>query len=326
MTRILLLTTWFLSLALAAPAGQAPSASPPAVFDLPGYEAQLVQWSASAHRLGEHPEEAAELRKQLPDHWTVAVPDQRFQVSTVWLAAALDRLSANPKLAKDTSQEVGGRLDSMLRDSRDLSAITPPAYESSRSKLDNILKRREFRAVKERSSQKSLWDRITDWVWKFLNKFFDRVGGHPAATRAVLWGIVVVMGLAFLVWLVALLSRVSVSDFSLRRLPAPGEDAAPLGTWRDWVQQARAAAARADYRDAVRIIYGAAVRRLGEAGAWQMDPARTHREYVLLLSTDSAKRPPLVAITNRFERVWYGGAQATAVDFEAVLADLESLG
>ena len=134
------------------------------------------------------------------------------------------------------------------------------------------------------------------------------------------------MGLAFLVWLIVLLSRVSVADFSWQGFPAPGEDAAPLGTWRDWVQQARAAAARADYRNAVRIIYGAAVRRLGEAGAWQMDPARTHREYVRLLATDSTQRPPLVAITNRFERVWYGGAQATAVDYEAVLADLESLG
>jgi hypothetical protein len=326
MTRILLLTIWFLPFALSAPAGQGANASPPAPLDLQGYEAQLVRWSASAHRLGEHPEEAGALRKQLPDHWSVAVQDQRFQVSTIWLAAALDRLAADPKLAKDMSQEVGGRLDSMLRDARDLASITSPAYESSRSKLENILKRREFRAVNAPSSQKSLWDQITDWVWKFLNKFFDRVGGHPAATRTVLWGIVVAMGLAFLVWLVALLSRVSVSDFSQRRLPAPGEDSAPSGSWRDWVQQARAAAARADYRDAVRIIYGAAVRRLGEAGTWQVDPTRTHREYVRLLPTDSAQRPPLVAITTRFESVWYGGAQATAVDFEAVLADLESLG
>ena len=159
MTRILLLTISFLLFALSVPASHAASASPPAPLDLPGYEAQLLRWSSSAHRLGEHPEEAAELRKQLPDHWSVTEQDQRFQVSSEWLAAALDRLSANPKLAKETSQEVGSRLDSMLRDLRDLSAITPPAYQSSRVKLDNILKRREFRALKDGVRRKAFGTR-----------------------------------------------------------------------------------------------------------------------------------------------------------------------
>ena len=91
------------------------------------------------------------------------------------------------------------------------------------------------------------------------------------------------------------------------------------------MQQARSAAARSEYRDAVRIIYGAAVRRIGDAGTWQVDPARTHREYVRLLPDDSSQRPPLLAITICYERVWYGHAQASAVDYEAVLAELESM-
>ena len=73
------------------------------------------------------------------------------------------------------------------------------------------------------------------------------------------------------------------------------------------------------------MIYGAAVLLMGEAGAWQVDASRTHREYVHLLPLDSARRPHLVAITTCFERVWYGRAQASARDYEAALAELESL-
>ena len=73
------------------------------------------------------------------------------------------------------------------------------------------------------------------------------------------------------------------------------------------------------------MIYGAAVLALGEAGAWQVDPSRTHREYARLLPADSARRTPLLALTNCFEQVWYGRVQASARDYEAALAELESL-
>ena len=73
------------------------------------------------------------------------------------------------------------------------------------------------------------------------------------------------------------------------------------------------------------MIYGAAVLLMGEAGVWQVDPSRTHREYARLLPLDSAHRPHLIAITTCFERVWYGQAQVSARDYEAALAELESL-
>jgi hypothetical protein len=171
----------------------------------------------------------------------------------------------------------------------------------------------------------TLWDRLVDWVWQLINKIFSQVGGHPAVTKVLLWGVVIALSLVLLVWLVYSLANVSLDSFSFRRSPDPTDVAAPIGTWREWVQKARAAAARGDYRDAVRIIYGAAVRRIAEAGTWQLDPTRTHREYVRLLPADSIQRPPLVAITTCFERVWYGQAPASAVDYEAILAELESL-
>jgi hypothetical protein len=325
MKRIFLLAIMVMPLASGALAGQAARPDAPASLDLPSYTSDLGRWSESAHRLSEHPEEAAALRKQLPDRWSVAVQEQHFEVSTRWLGAALDRLAANPKLAKGVSQRISVRLESMLQDSQALARISEPNLGLARTKLDDILKRREFRSVRAPSEVETLWDRLVDWVWRFINRMFSRVGEHPAATRALLWGVVIALGLVFLIWLVYSLANISLDNFSFRRSPPSMDVAAPLGTWREWLQKARTAAAHGEYREAVRIVYGAAVRRLAEAGTWQVDPSRTHREYVRLLPADSLQRPPLVAITTCFERVWYGHAQASAVDYEAVLAELESL-
>jgi hypothetical protein len=323
--RISLLLILILPLATGALAGQGANTDSPSPLDLQGYSAELGQWSARASRLRLHPEEAVALRKKLPDHWAVAVGEQRFLVSTKWLGITLDRLAANPKLAGETSQELGDRLESMRQDSQALAQISEPNSRLARTKLEGILKRREFRSVRAPNQMGSFWDQLTDWVWRFLGKLFSRAGSHPAVTTALLWGLVAGLSLIFLGWLIYSLTHLSPANIWFRRSQAPAEAAAPLGTWQEWAQQARAAAARGEYRDAIRIIYGAAVRRIGEAGTWQLDPSRTHREYVRLLPADSLYRPPLVAITTCFERVWYGNVQASSIDYEAALGELESL-
>jgi hypothetical protein len=325
MKRICLFALLVMRLAPAAVAGQAASAEPSAPLDLQSYTSELSRWSTAASRLRKHPEEAGALRKQLPNHWSVAVQEQRFLVSTEWLGAELDGLAANPQLAANTSQEISDRLESMLRDSQALAQTSEPDFGSARSKLEDILKRREFRSARATNPLQTLWDRFIDWVWRIIDRLFSHIAGHPAVTRVLLWAVVVALALAFLVWLIYSLAHISLADLPFQRLPIPGEGAAAAGSWREWMQRARAAAARGEYRDAIRTIYGAAVRRIEEAGTWRLDPSRTHREYVRLLSPDSLQRPALVAITTCFERVWYGHARASVVDYEAVLAELESL-
>ena len=325
MKRLFLLAMVFAQLASGTLMLRAASFDAPASLDLPGYITELGRWSVLVHSLREHPEQAGSLRKQLPKRGAVAVRGQRFQVSTGWLAAALDHLASDPKLATSTSRELEDRLQLMLQDSRDLAEISEPPPIQARAKLNEILKRCEFRSVHAASAQEELWDRLMDWLWKLVDKLFNRVGSHPDATRVFLWGTVIALGLVFLGWLIYSIANVPFSTLSFRRKHLPPPEEEPAGTWNEWVQQARAAAARGDYRDAVRIIYGAAVRRIAEAGTWQVDPARTHREYVRLLPPDSVQRPRFLAITSCFELVWYGSAKASATEYEAVLAELESL-
>jgi hypothetical protein len=325
MKRICLFAIVVMQLGSGAIARPASGADPSAPLDLQGYTTELGRWSESASRLGRHPEEAAALRKQLPDHWSVAVQEQRFLIPTQWLRVRLDRLAANPQLARDTSQEICGRLTAMLQDSQSLSQIAEPNSGLARAKLDKILKRREFRSLHAPNPAETNWYRLREWVRKLINRFFSRVAGHLNVTRTLLSRVAIALGLILWGWLIYLLARLTLAKLSSRGVPAAVDLAAPAGNWREWVEQSRAAAARGEYREAIRIIYGAAVRRLGDAGAWQVDPARTHREYLLLLPADSYQRPPLVAITTCFERVWYGRAQPSAVDYEEVLAELESL-
>jgi hypothetical protein len=288
-------------------------------FDLQSYTSELERWLASANRLRERPQEAAALRKQLPDSWPVTAQGQHFVVSTRLLGAGLDRVIQDPRTVARAAQDMSARLDALLEDARAMSRIPIRNDNGTRAKLDDILRRREFRFARGPSESETFWDRLMDRVWQWIGRLLSRAGGHPKVVNLLRWGIVMGVGLILLAWLIYTLTHISY-----RRFPAPPA-ATPSAPWRDWAQQARTAAARGEFREAIRIIYGAAVLLMGEAGAFRVDPSRTHREYVRLLPADSVYRPHLIAITACFEQVWYGGAPASVSDYEAALAELESL-
>jgi hypothetical protein len=274
---------------------------------------------AFANRLHERPQEAAALRKQLPDSWPVTAQGQHFLVSTRLVGAALDRVIQDPRTVARAAQDISARLEALLADARGMSRTSIRNDNGTRAKLDDILRRREFRLARGPSESEAFWDRLTNRFWQWIGRLLSRAGGHPKVVNLLRWGIVMGVGLILLAWLIYTLTHISY-----RRFPTPSA-AAPSAPWRDCVQQARAAAARGEFREAIRIIYGAAVLVMGEAGAFRVDPSRTHREYVRLMPADSVYRPHLIAITARFEQVWYGGAPASLNDYEAALAELDSL-
>jgi Domain of unknown function (DUF4129) len=320
MKRILPVVALFLQFALAANGQKAAIPAQAVPLDLNGYVSELNRWSASANRLRQHPAEAAALSKELPEHWSVAVQGQRFAVPTQWLRDALARVAEKPKTADGAVKEIELRIEAMRQDAEDLAQTPAVAPGVARSKLEGILKRREFRRVHGPSPVQTLWEQALGWLVDHLDWFFRRLGHHPTVKSVLLWSVVVVLGVIFLTWLVkALLSRSPRAPVDL------AGPAAAAGAWRDWMEKARRAAAMGEYRDATRFAYTAAVCRLGELGVWMVDPSRTHREYLRLLPPDAAQRAPVAAITAHFEQVWYGRKQATADDFQSVVTELEML-
>ena len=324
--RLLFSAAWFVVLALGGLGAQPLSKDSPQraqssqrAFDLESYTSELESLSGSARRLRKHPEEAAALRRRLPDFWSINIQNQGFVVSTQPLGAALGQIAHDPRTAAAAEQEVSARLEPLLEEARALSQPSVRDYNGTRAKLDDILKRREFRFARGPRESETLWDQLMDRLMRWISAVLSRAHGHPAAANFLRWGIVIGLSLISLAWLTYTLTHASY-----RRFPAP-KAATPEAPRRDWAEEARAAAARGEFREAIRMIYGAAVVLMGEAGAWQVDSSRTHREYVRLLPLDSARRPHVMAITTCFERVWYGRAQASARDCESALAELESL-
>jgi len=198
------------------------SSTPPAPLDLPGYIAELERWSASADRLRDHPEKADALRTQLPDSWLVVVEEQRFSVSTRPLGAAIDRIIRDPSTVAGSAREISDRVESLLADARAMSRTSARDYAPAHARLDQILKRHEFRFVRRDTEPETFWDQLLDRLWEWVAGLLNRAGNHPKVTNFLRWGILFGLGLVLLVWVAYTLTHASY-----QRSPVPAGDALP---------------------------------------------------------------------------------------------------
>jgi hypothetical protein len=288
-------------------------------LDLQGYVAELEEYSAAAGRLKDHPEDAAGMQRDLPRQWVVTAGGQSYAVPTDWLRERLDALRSGRGHPSDISRELVIRLNAMKASAQALVTAEPAANDAAQRRLNEILKRRDYRGVAGPGPFRSWWERATNWVADKLAVVFGSVGRHPRLSTSLVWLLAAALALFLVTWLVRSVLRTSAS--TPLRLEGP-----PVSEMREWARQALACADREDYRQAIRLAYWAAVARLEEYGLWQVAHARTPREYLRLLPRDHAQRPPLTALTLRFERTWYGGRRVSAEDFRCALVELGELG
>jgi hypothetical protein len=197
--------------------------------------------------------------------------------------------------------------------------------------LQKILQQREFNQSDRKSWWSEMWDQIWRWVDWLLNHTLGRLLGNGAAKTVLIYALIGVVFLFAAVWLVRGMRTIVRSDaLSVSAVFPPGKH------WRDWVREAMAAASRRDYRAALHSAYWAGVYRMAELGAWQLDRARTPREYLRIIGEQSqaelaAQNPvgsaiALKALTHGMEASWYGFIPATEQDFEKAITHLEALG
>jgi hypothetical protein len=305
-------------------------------LDVTAYVLELDRWSAAAERLRTHPDEASALEKGLPRSWTVTLRGQNFSVPTDWLRKTLDSLRSDRASAAGYSKEIRDRLDGMRREAQAFERQPAVEPATARARLQAILSRRDFREAHGPTWWDRFRERIVYWIEDLITRIFGRLGNHPVAYRGIAWVIAVGLVVASMLWLLRILVRGRPGT----HLDLRGPIQLPR-TWRDWAREALSASARGDYREALHLAYWAGIYRLEELGVWQVDRARTPREYLRLLPREAGlsdghkaagsassgpDRAALAAITARFERVWYGGDRASADDFQAVVAQLEILG
>ena len=309
-------------------------------MDLAAYLAELDRASTAVSRLNQNPAETPALRESLPKAWPVRIAGQRFEVSTSWLGSALETMETTPAVRASLQKDIEGRIQLLRQQAEALersdAGLDPAA---ARAKLESILHQREFRLV----HGPTWWDharaRFWNWFFGVLRRFFGGLAGTPRTRELVVWGLIALAFVLLALWVKsALLRAARARGLEIGAASLPGK------TWRDWAREALAAAARQDHRDAIHAAYWAGVYRLRDLGAWQLDRARTPREYLRLLAREAAapgqlaaqgsvapaeqaeRAAALAALTRSLETTWYGYRPATASDFRAALSQLEALG
>ena len=295
------------------------SQQPQTTYDLASFQSELQRLSRA---LGNHPStnKMAELRDSLPKRWTITTSEGAYNISSQPLRNQLTTLSSteakvwvdNLEQEIETSSETGGA-----------------EARSARARLEGILARKEFSAVRPPSAWELLKQRIRLWIERQLLRLLGSIGRHPIGGQILFWLILVGGVLAIGVWVFRLLTR----GDQLAALPR-SELVGVTRSWQEWLRAAREAANRGDFREAVHSAYWAGIARLEDVGVVPRDRTKTPREYLRLatepapaaLAAAAAPQRPLAGLTSTLERVWYARREAVAEDYRESLRQLEALG
>jgi hypothetical protein len=331
------------ALALAPIATNADNSNPN--LTLGQYEAELDRLASAVSALPKHADQIEGLRKSLPAGWQVQAGGEKYEVSSAWLASALAEIEKSPADRKVLCDEAAEQLKNLRAEAERAGAGGAGVnYADAHAQVAKILSEREYSQAHESTWLSKVWDQVQRWIDWVLNRTVGRLLGQGALRTTVLYAILIGVFLCVAVWVVRSLTSIVRSE-SLR------VDASyPAGKhWRDWVREALNAAGRGDYRAALHAAYWAGVFRLAELGAWQLDRARTPREYLRMLNeqqlneqqrrggerevmqaaqaSDPAGRTAALGdLTRRMEASWYGYLPATEQDFDNAVNDLETLG
>ena len=281
------------------------------------YRAKLERLLSATQQLDSSGSATPQPLRDLPQTWRVHTDQQVFEISTEGLRRDVRRYESEKNIA--SASAVRARLES-LRSDLDGFEKPPADFSSNRAALNSILARPEFRDVQGPSWVDRLKQRLLAFLIHLLERLF-RSSAIPTISKYLVY---VLMGLAVAalgyfayrsIWAGQALDKVVPTD-----LPVSAKE------WAIWLKEARAAAAKSEWRDAIHLAYWAGISFLERQGMWKPDRARTPREYLRLLASSSEHRETLKALTQIFELAWYAKRGASERTFSQTLQELEKLG
>jgi hypothetical protein len=295
------------------------------------YRAQLDGLMAATRQLNSSNPRTPESLRHLPESWRVHVDQQDFDILTEGLRVDVRRYEADRSAANAIA--IRRRLESLRRDIDGFEQ--PPAdVSAARTGLNSILARPEFAGRGPRwkwlnriNKKLEGYERtIKEWLADVLGAIFRallrllRFTSIPTVGQIFVYGLsgLAIAALLYLVY--RNIFRGQEPDEVIPNLPVSAKE------WTIWLTEARAAAAKGEWRDAIHLAYWAGISFLERQGSWKPDRARTPREYLRLLSSGSEQRETLVALTRIFELAWYAKRDAGEQTFSQALDQLEKLG
>ena len=253
----------------------------------------------------------AQAAEQLEPITAVMVADgQIVPVDNTLLVAALR--AEGPDL-----DQLEARLEALAQARR--AWRTAQADPAALDKLAGVLARAEFRSPAEKPPTPfDEWlEEFSRWLDRWLSRllFADEARVLGIDWVVLIAGGLVLAGVAFFFWRNVRAHMVREAALAQETAESNGLSAATAA------KQARALAANANYRQAVRYLYLTALLTLDERGVLRYDKALTNRE--VLRRAEQAAGSPLAQamspVVDTFDQVWYGFAP---VDDEAYRASM----
>jgi hypothetical protein len=270
--------------------------------------------------------------------WGAPGHEQKRVVRFGWLRALLHRAQEpddavkakgaapvpNPDQSDNDKQEAVATTSQLLKDAQtrlsddlaqaDGSAETAATHAQERTVLTQVLAGREFRNLKQADQGPTLAERISNWIYRFFSWLGRQQTRARWVGRALVWGFLTLVGVGLIWGLLQMERRWRIRLVPDADRPAPGS--ASARDWQLWLNDAREAAARGQWREAIHFLYWAAISRLESKKLWPADRARTPREYLALVAADDPRKAGLGSLTREFEWTWYGGRPAAEADYE----------
>ena len=281
------------------------------------YSAELNGLLRATQQLDSGGAATPEVLQHLPRSWRVQTDNGDFEVPTAGLRSDVRRYEKEKSQANAVA--IRTRLESLRKELAGFEKA-PLEVSNSRTELNSILARSEFRDV----HGPTWWDGVKRWMIGRLIRLVSRLfrsTSIPTVGKYFVYGLIGLAGLGLL-YLVyrSIFQNPEFEEVVPKDLPVSAKE------WTIWLSEARAAAGRSDWREAVHLAYWAGISFLERQGLWKPDRARTPREYLRLISPQAEQRETLGALTRIFELTWYARRPAGETTFSEALEQLEKLG
>lgn len=297
------------------PAGGKLATTAPPELDLQTYQHELsgIEQAVKSGR------DLYQLRRALPETWTVRNGSQVYQVPTKEISDGLAALERNPK--KGAAAPLEARLRAMQQQAAELAHPFPGSNTAeAEAKLKKILARGEFQDASGPSRWEILEAQLARWLIGLILALLEFLHINGKMGNLIAWAVVLIaVVLLFYVVYVWLTKAGKNAAFRAEVPPTPSDT-------HHWLQEAMAAAEGHNFRDAVHCAYWAAVAHLEDIRLLPRDRSRTPRESLRLLEENAKELAPLRGITHSFELIWYGYRPASAGDWAGVKQQLEKMG
>ncbi len=282
------------------------------------YRARVVRArravQAAMPRIGEMlvaGETASELIRTLPSGENVVVGDRVVRADSSALRALVIKLDVtrDPQVRRD----IAGKLVAYLSS---LEAAVPAErvdVPQDRAELRRLLGGTTPAGVEGPLQRLARWfDRLADGIRRWLSS----AGAAPGSGLAgnVAWTLVVASLVALAGWVAYRVVRTWMRSVAAREsavladLGSAPVVAAEAELPADPLAYADGLAAETRFREAVRVLFGAAARGLAEAGMVHRTRTRTNAELLAEIPAGWEARRPLRALVDAFESAWYGHA------------------